>query len=292
MQRAGTCSCSTTLRSMEVAHEQRERRADLFNPGATGRHLACCSVPLTDHVRRIIPLYAAAKTLESRLPSQQEATKRRETFYRSLGVRPGDLCFDVGANTGNRVRPLLNIGATVVAMEPQPFCLRALRWQFGHHDRLTILPLGASDHDGEMELFVSNQHVLSSLSRDHVEDALATRRYEGATWDNTVTVRVTTLAAVARLFGVPAFIKIDVEGYESTVLKGMDFVPRVLSFEFDSNHPERVEACLAEIRRVGSFEFNVGIGEEMRFASASWVTAGEVRDLVKDGWGDVYARTV
>jgi len=29
------------------------------------------------------------------------------------------LCFDVGANVGNRIEPMLQIGAKVIAIEPQ-----------------------------------------------------------------------------------------------------------------------------------------------------------------------------
>ena len=42
-----------------------------------------------------------------------------DAFYARL-VRPGDLCFDLGAHVGNRVRSWRRLGAHVVAVEPHP----------------------------------------------------------------------------------------------------------------------------------------------------------------------------
>lgn len=39
-------------------------------------------------------------------------------FYKQF-IQPKDLVFDVGANVGSRVKLFLNIGAKVVAFEPQ-----------------------------------------------------------------------------------------------------------------------------------------------------------------------------
>lgn len=43
---------------------------------------------------------------------------RLRRFYGQF-VRPGDLCFDVGAHAGNRVRAWRALGARVLAIEPQ-----------------------------------------------------------------------------------------------------------------------------------------------------------------------------
>ena len=46
-------------------------------------------------------------------------------------VRPGDLVFDVGAHVGDRVASFQRLGARVVAVEPQPAMVRALRLLYG-----------------------------------------------------------------------------------------------------------------------------------------------------------------
>src|SRR5262245_14159320 len=42
-------------------------------------------------------------------------------LYRRF-IRPGDLCFDVGANFGRKTEVFIALGARVVAFEPQPDC--------------------------------------------------------------------------------------------------------------------------------------------------------------------------
>ena len=43
-------------------------------------------------------------------------TQKMKSFY-SHFIGKGDLCFDVGANLGNRAEVFLALGATVVAIE-------------------------------------------------------------------------------------------------------------------------------------------------------------------------------
>jgi hypothetical protein len=49
----------------------------------------------------------------------------------STFVRPGDLVFDVGAHVGDRVGAFRRLGASVVAIEPQPALVRTLKLIYG-----------------------------------------------------------------------------------------------------------------------------------------------------------------
>jgi hypothetical protein len=66
------------------------------------------------------------------LPSKEGmmAVKKYVDFYGKF-VKADDLCFDVGANIGNRVGPLLRLGAKVVAVEPQKKYHRMLKYKYG-----------------------------------------------------------------------------------------------------------------------------------------------------------------
>src|SRR5258708_6503813 len=45
-------------------------------------------------------------------------------------IRRGDLCFDIGANVGNRTEIFLGLGARVVVLEPQKKCTNILQRSF------------------------------------------------------------------------------------------------------------------------------------------------------------------
>src|SRR5436305_15306189 len=90
------------------------------------------------------PLYPLIEAVRDQVPGRRQDRDRRADFY-SQFVAPGSLVFDIGANVGNRVQVFLAIGARVVAVEPQQFCVETLSPRWGRNSRLTILPMGISD---------------------------------------------------------------------------------------------------------------------------------------------------
>src|SRR5262245_21821949 len=59
-------------------------------------------------------------------------------FYSQV-LKPGELCFDIGANVGNRLKVFRKIGARVVAVEPQPACASVLRAVYGRDPSVDVL---------------------------------------------------------------------------------------------------------------------------------------------------------
>ena len=60
-------------------------------------------------------------------------------------IARGDLCFDVGANVGNRVKIFLKMRARVVAAEPQAACAAVLREKYGANANLTIVEVALGE---------------------------------------------------------------------------------------------------------------------------------------------------
>jgi 16S rRNA A1518/A1519 N6-dimethyltransferase RsmA/KsgA/DIM1 with predicted DNA glycosylase/AP lyase activity len=73
-----------------------------------------------------VGLYKLVRLLDRKLrPKQQQKFDEDCNFYQSF-INKGDLCFDVGANIGQKSEALLSIGARVVAIEPNPKVLPEL----------------------------------------------------------------------------------------------------------------------------------------------------------------------
>src|SRR5262245_14387061 len=84
-------------------------------------------------------------------------------FYAGL-MQPGELCFDVGANIGNRVKVFLRCGARVVAVEPQRRCARILRRAFRRAPAFTLVEKAVGAEPGRAEIRLGDADILSSLS--------------------------------------------------------------------------------------------------------------------------------
>ncbi|NUT38178.1 MAG: FkbM family methyltransferase [Hamadaea sp.] len=221
--------------------------------------------------------------------------RRMTRFYRQF-LGPGDLGFDIGAHVGSRVRPWRRIGARVLAIEPQPDCLRVLRLFFGRDPQVTIVALAVGAQAGRAQLAVSSATpTVSTMSTQWRDAVTADHRFAAIRWDAAVDVEVTTLDELIAVHGVPAFCKIDVEGFEVDVLRGLSHPVRALSFEYLPPAHDAALTALELIETLGAYEYNYAPIETMRFASASWLDADGLVALLDrfrplGRSGDVYAR--
>lgn len=223
----------------------------------------------------------------------------RLAFYRQF-VAPGDLCFDVGANVGNRTGLFLALGARVVAVEPQAWCAEQLRRRFMRRGfpagrRLTVVESALGPEPGTARLRLAPSHTVATLSSEWVERVREAGRFDFA-WDGGVDVPVTTLDALIEAHGVPAFCKIDVEGYEPEVLAGLSAPIHALSFEFTPEYLDATEASANRLLRLGDYEFNYSLGESLVLESPRrWLSADQLLAALASlgesrPFGDVYAR--
>lgn len=201
---------------------------------------------------------------------------KRIEFYQQF-VNKNDLCFDVGANVGNRVETLLKIGAQVIAIEPQENCCKELNSQFGN--QITIINKGLCEQKCIREFHICTStefefglSPVSSFSEEWISSCSKEKRFEqSCKWDKTIEVEMTTLDNLIGEYGVPSFIKIDVEGYELEVLSGLSHPINMISFEYTV--PEqitKIEQCVKTVEKFNpDILLNFSIGESMKWAQTN-----------------------
>lgn len=206
-------------------------------------------------------LYRPARYLHDRWlrPERlKEQRMMREAF--ALFVKAGDLCFDVGANIGQKSEPLQQLGARVVAVEPQPHCMDELKARCGHKPGFTAIQKAIGRAPGRATLHISRDAVFSSMYPDWATPI-------GSKMVYAVEVEVATLDQLVEAYGVPDFCKIDVEGFESEVFAGLTRPLKTVSFEFHNwDHPEFRPVtlqCLEHLAGLGTIRLNVALGEDM-----------------------------
>ncbi len=210
-------------------------------------------------------------------------------------VKPGDLVFDIGAHVGDRVAAFRRLGARVVAAEPQPALVRTLRILYGRDADVTIAPVAVGRTAGAIELKLNiDNPTVSTASDDFVAAARGARGWDGQAWTGRVAVPMTTLDALIARHGEPAFIKIDVEGFEAEALAGLTRPPPALSFEFTTIQRAVAFAALERCVALGFDRFDAALGESQTLVHGAWRPADEIRrwlaDLPDDAnSGDIYA---
>jgi FkbM family methyltransferase len=178
---------------------------------------------------------------------------------------PGHAALDIGANHGNVSEPLLKAGYEVYAFEPQPQVCEDLVRRLGNRDGFHVFPFALGSQEAEMPL-----HMAVDLSAD--------KTYGDATGYSSLTqhsmpadlpftsarpVMVKTLAGLHDAGTLPeniGLVKIDTEGYDLEVVRGMGErrYPVVATEFWDSGIPfgganqlYTLESLVGEMRRRG-----------------------------------------
>ncbi len=128
-------------------------------------------------------------------------------------VKSGDVVRDVGANVGEYTKlfaDAVGAGGSVVAIEPTPGSAQRCRDLIARHgyQNLVVVEVALSDAPGEAFL--------------HIDGLTATTNRLCTDPTDGICVAVTTGDALLEQLGqLPTVIKVDVEGFEVEVLRGM-----------------------------------------------------------------------
>ena len=201
-------------------------------------------------------------------PSLNEELK----FYSKL-VNPKNLIFDIGANHGDKTAAFSLISKKVIALEPDLSNFSFLSSRFYNDKKVTVLNKAISSKNGTATFFINNPG--SGLN------TIDQKRQEEMQFKNSYEVKTTTIDSLINEFGQPDFIKIDVEGHELDVLKGLKSVIQTIVFE--ANLPGAVDSTIECIELINSLapNYTFNYGYDVGLESEKWLSKKEVIEIVK-----------
>lgn len=220
-------------------------------------------------------------------------------FYKQF-IQQGDLCFDIGACWGNMLYPMALLGTKVIAVEPHEKGCNRINSTFSTLQGINYVVenVAVSDQEGKAEFLINPYAEISSLNTEWIRKVTQSKRFgennEG--WTEKKIVQTTTLSSLIKKHGKPHFVKIDVEGHESRVLKGLDVPVNAISFEYQIENIDGAMECMDILDKLGSYVYRVTVGANMEFSHKEYLDRNEVFTKILENpgrqlhpWGDIYA---
>lgn len=223
-----------------------------------------------------------------RLRGTDGGDKEREFLGRF--IHPGTLVFDVGANRGQSSENYIELGALVVAFEPQVELHPEIRQLCRNSPRLTIESCGLGACEETRSFFMATYDQVASLRDDWEGDRIGE-----------IAIQVSTLDSQIKKHGLPSYCKIDVEGWELEVIKGLGSAIPILSFEYHRSPEEldKAKEVLEQIARLGEYYCNIKEPSGGDFLLARFLPIeefarmfpGGISPSPSSGYGDIFCTT-
>ena len=202
------------------------------------------------------------------------------------------LLFDVGANRGDATVAGVELGYKVIALEPAPRVFAELVRNFIYEPSVIPLRLAVSEKHGDrIEFYECVEDGLSTMEKSWLTDP--DMPYSGKEF-RTITVNTCTLDWLVEQYGKPDLIKIDVEGAEWVVLRGMTQNYGKLAFEWTQETLDQHEEQLLYLKSIGYTKFRMQfIEHHLQEPDNEWLPIKSKNDLKKlrdslaPGWESV-----
>jgi FkbM family methyltransferase len=246
-------------------------------------------------------LYDAYWRIADRRVVQQH--EQELDFFRNtlVGFRRNDLIFDIGANRGVKTRIFIELGARVIAVDPDVSNQKTLTERFLAYrlrkKPVVVLGKAVSDRCGHETFWVNEPGFdMNTLSPRWAETLRKEPSRFGCTFEFSEKrqVETTTLEQMTSMYGRPFYIKIDVEGYELNALKGLKTAVPYLSFEVNlPDFRSEGEECIGRLHEIAAYGvFNCAVGSRLMFSE--WMSYGDFAKAfveVREASVEVFWRT-
>jgi FkbM family methyltransferase len=241
-------------------------------------------------------LHGAVRSLYRVTGGREVATSREaiRRFYAAL-VPSGSLVFDIGANVGAMTAIFSSLLNQVVALEPNADCVRHI--QLSYPDKgIEVIQAVAGPRNGLATLNLSDERDdISSLCDEWISALKSEHEEYCDLWSRQIVVPMLTLDTLIEHYNIPHFIKIDVEGFEESVLSGLSVQPPLVSFEFNAAFLPSALRCLDMPVFAPGSSFNFALGDPTHFEMEAWVGRQELQEVLsrmdhRDRHGDIFVK--
>jgi FkbM family methyltransferase len=169
------------------------------------------------------------------------------------------LIYDVGAHLGEDTDFYLRKGFTVVAIEANPTLVQSLKERFRtslSEGSLSLIEAAIAENSGEVDFYVNQANSVWGTIRP--EWAERNARFDSPS--KVVRIKAIAFSEVLGKYGVPYYVKIDVEGADLLCLEGLMSQPARPEFVSIESEKRSWSALLGEFavfRKLGYTKFKI-----------------------------------
>lgn len=238
-------------------------------------------------VRAIAARLGILRPLRAIVFKWRGGNENREVDFLRRFIGADSLVFDVGANRGQSSEKYIKLGARVVAFEPQEDLHLQIRQLCRNSPRLVIASCGLGSTEEIKRFFLTSYDQTASLRDDWEGERIGEKSIQVSTLDHQIAIH-----------GIPTYCKIDVEGWELEVLKGLSKPISIISFEYHQSVKEIEKAAkvLERVKGLGHYFCNIKQSEDDGFLLAEFIPIDDFTELFPgrlnpapiSGYGDIY----
>ena len=203
------------------------------------------------------------------------------------------LIFDVGMHDGSDTAFYLQQGYAVVAIEADPDLASAAAARFAaaiNDGQLTILNVGIAERAGKATFWIADDNSVWNSFDVRIASRNGGRHHA-------IQIETTRFEDVLKTFGVPVYLKVDIEGYDALCVKdvGPGRLPRFISVESecagdgDELSPKQAVQMLDLLRDAGYRRFKLISQDGFRTAGSTDLWKAVRRVLESAAYGKLRA---
>ena len=206
------------------------------------------------------------------------------------------LIFDIGANEGLFTDKCLATydNIKIIVIEANPKLCEKLKLKYNNNESIIVLNyLVSNEGNLFIDFYLSDADTISTASLDWINNSRFTNNYK---WEKPIKVESASLDFLIKNFGNPDLIKIDVEGYELEVVKGLSSKEKEICFEWAEEQYDNINKTCEQLKKLGYLEFGFIFGDEYLKKPnnySSWENSEFHRQIdprKKDKWGMIWVK--
>jgi len=202
--------------------------------------------------------------------------------------------YDIGENVGNFTEENLKkySQCEFILIEANPELIPILKNKFKNLNKVKILNYCISENDGYANFYISAAHKISTASTKWITDS----RFSNYKFKDPIKIQSSSLNSIVEKYGKSDYIKIDVEGYEKTIILGIKKYLGLISFEWAEELKSDILDCITHLNSIGYTNFFVNYNDNYTFLPSEYYNFEKIKDEInklnpknKEKWGMIFA---